>query len=214
MVFWAVHYPFPTGEVNMPKQTLALTLIAGLSPVSVPATADVLDLGSTAPAPTLCASSPEGLRSATQCGEYGYVLQSYGDVAGVVDVAYSAPKYPGQSLRWWDTNYNDPYGVLWATGSDTDSTAHIDITSLQAGRGSALTHFDVGAYSNSTRTTSITITDLANNGVRYSCGGGVGMAGNQNVATPFDFDQPLFSAKGIGIEWKDSACNVGIDNIT
>lgn len=189
------------------------TLIAtGLIAASLPAAANVLDFGSSSPVPTICASSVDGLGVMDLCGNFGFLNQSYGDIVGVVNVTYSEPRVANASLRWWSTDYNNLDGVAWASGGDNNSQARIEIVAQQAGMGITLTHFDLGAYFNSTLTTTVTITDLTNDGVLFSYSGPVGLHGGGNFATPFDFN--LSSTTGIRIEWADSAYNVGIDNIT
>ncbi len=191
----------------LPVAALALFSLAA------PASADVLDFGTASPL-SICSSSADGQGSLTACGDWGYLSQSYGDVAGVVDVTYRAPEISDStSLRWWSTAYNNLYGVLFADGGDGNSTAQVDIVSLQSGQGIALSHFDLGAYPNTSRGTTVTISDLANGHVLYSFSGTVG-SGNGVLPTAFDFATPLVSSQGIRIQWMDSAYNVGIDNIT
>lgn len=196
----------------MNTQLLALALLNGLAVASLPAAANVIDFGAVAPETAVCSSTNDGLGAITACADSDYLHQSYGDIAGVVDVRYSAPRSADTSLRWWAEDYNDLYGVAWADRSDNDSMARIDIVALQGGMGITLTHFDLGAYLNTSRSTTVTITDLADNSVLYTFSGAVGMFGGFNFATPFNVN--LSSTSGIRIEWADSAYNVGIDNIT
>ncbi len=157
----------------------------------------------------VCANDTAGNGAITSCGNYVHIAQSYGDVVGVIDVSYSAPRLTdSNSLRWWDNSYNTLYGVAWADSSDGDSKARIDLKPLN-GQAVMLTHFDMGAYPNTTRGTTITISDLSGN-VLMSYAGNIGQMGNM----PNSFDGNWTSASGIRIEWQDSAFNVGIDNIT
>ena len=197
----------------MNTKLLAIALLNALNLASLPATAaNVIDFGAVTPDTAVCSSTNDGLGAIAGCSNYSYLHQTYGDIAGTVDVVYSAPRLVSQSLRWWADDYNSLYGVAWAASSDSDSKARIDIVALQSGSGITLTHFDMGAYPDTTLTTSITIKDLADNTILYSYVGAVGMYGGNNTATPFDFN--LSSSSGIRIEWADSAYNVGIDNIT
>jgi hypothetical protein len=180
----------------------SLALVAGASQ------ANVLDFGQSG-APMLCSSTSDGLGAATACANFGYFLQSYGDVASVLDVTYSAPRInDGRSLRWWDTNYNDLYGVLWADSSDSDSRARIELKPLN-GQGITLTHFDLGAYSQSTLNTTVNVFAIGSTTALYTFTGAVGSG-----LTHASFDINVSSANGLWIEWQDSAYNVGIDNVT
>lgn len=170
------------------------------------AQAGVIDFN---PAGAVCNNASTGNGSIAACGNYGYIAQSYGDVAGVLDVQYSAPRLTNTTLRWWDANYNNLRGVAWADSSDGDSRARIDLVPLN-GQGVTLTHFDLGAYADTSRRTTLTISAIGG-AVLYSYAGSVGgLSGN----LPSSFDGSWSGAQGIRIEWQDSAYNVGIDNIT
>ncbi|MTV39667.1 PEP-CTERM sorting domain-containing protein [Duganella radicis] len=128
---------------------------------------------------------------------------------GVVDVAYSAPRIAGTSLNWWDADYNTLRGVAFANGSDGNSQGRIDLKPLN-GMAVMLTHFDMGAYSNTSMGTHITISDLSGN-VLFTYDANVG-SGSPNM--PSGFNGSWIGNDGIRIEWRDSAYNVGIDNVT
>lgn len=180
----------------------SLALAAGASQ------ANVLDFGQSG-APMLCSSTSDGLGAATACANFGYFLQSYGDVAGVLDVTYSAPRInDGRSLRWWSDSYNDLYGVLWADSGDADSRARIELKPLD-GKTVTLTHFDFGAYPNSTRDTTINVFAIGNAVPLFTYSGPVGAGLTHN-----GFDINVSSTTGLWLEWQDSAYNVGIDNVT
>jgi len=181
----------------------SFALLAGASQ------ANVLDFGNGPSVPSLCSSTADGLGSTVGCTNFGYFLQSYGDVAGVLDVTYSAPRYTdGRTLRWWASQYNDLYGVLWADGGDGDSRARIELKPLN-GQEVTLTHFDLGAYSMTTRNTTVNIFAIGNPTALYSFSGAVGSG-----STHAGFDLNVSSSTGLWIEWQDSAYNVGIDNVT
>jgi hypothetical protein len=157
----------------------------------------------------ICTSDSTGIGVAVGCTNSTYILQSYGDMAGVVDVSYAAPRYvDGRSLRWWNTSYNELGGVLWADGGDGNSRAVIEIKPLN-GMAVVLTHFDMGSYPGGSRDTTLKVTDLLGN-VLMLHEDSVGEPGN--LSTPFNGSWSSIS--GIRIEWEDSAYNVGIDNIT
>jgi hypothetical protein len=166
-----------------------------------------VDFG-TASAPASCTADLAGQGSTLDCSNYGSLWQGTGDVAGVVDLQYSAPRHPGESLRWWNSDYNQLSGVVWASGSDNDSLGRIDIVALQPGAVVTLDGFDLGAYPNTTRATTLRVSNLAGT-VLYTYTGAVGMGGN--IAT--HFAPGVQGAGGLRLEWMDSAFNVGLDNL-
>lgn len=187
------------------KSTL-LASLASLAMLMPAAHAGVLSFDES----NICSADASGGGAAIACSNYAYLQQSYGDVAGVLDVVYDAPRYmDGRSLRWWDGDYNTLAGVAWADGGDGNSQARIDLKSLN-GEAVTLTHFDLGAYANTTRGTTLMISDLSGN-VLYNFSGAVGDA---MTNMPTSFNGSWTGATGIRIEWMDSAFNVGIDNIT
>lgn len=187
----------------MKIRLIACTLLVACSA----AQAGVIDFNQPSVA---CTAAVDGSGPTGSCGNYSYIAQSYGDVAGVLDVQYSAPRLTDpHSLRWWDSNYNNLSGVAWADSSDGDSKARIDLVPLN-GQAVTLTHFDIGAYANTTRNTTLTVSAIGGP-VLYTYSGNVGVL-PANVAS--SFDGSWSSATGIRIEWQDSAYNNGIDNIT
>ncbi|WP_229262764.1 PEP-CTERM sorting domain-containing protein [Duganella radicis] len=184
------------------------TIIAGLASLifAAPAAhAVVIDFNG----PGVCNTDADGNGAIAACGNWAYIAQSYGDMPGVVDVAYSAPRIAGTSLNWWDADYNTLRGVAFANGSDGNSQGRIDLKPLN-GMAVMLTHFDMGAYSNTSMGTHITISDLSGN-VLFTYDANVG-SGSPNM--PSGFNGSWIGNDGIRIEWRDSAYNVGIDNVT
>ncbi|RZT09559.1 VPLPA-CTERM protein sorting domain-containing protein [Duganella sp. CF402] len=183
------------------------TIVAGLASLAfaIPAAhAAIIDFDG----PGVCNAAADGNGALMACANWAYLSQSYGDMPGMIDVQYSAPRIPGTSLNWWDADYNTLRGVAFANGSDGNSQGRIDIKSLN-GMAVMLTHFDMGAYANTSRDTHITISDLSGN-VLYAFKGSVGMS-SPNM--PTSFNGMWIGADGIRIEWEDSAYNVGIDNV-
>lgn len=189
------------------KSTIAL---ASLALVAGTSQAYVLDFGNGPDAPSICSSTSDGLGATVACTTSTYVLQSYGDVGSVVDVSYAAPRVvsDSRSLHWWSTDYNDLYGVLWADGGDSNSQARITLAPV-AGGVVTLTHFDLGAWVQTTRGTTVNVFEIGNATPLYTFSGNVG-AGSAHTS----FDINVSSALGLQIEWQDSAYNVGIDNVT
>lgn len=170
-----------------------------------------LDFGNSAPNPTICSSSNNGTGAMVACGDGVFINQGYGDVAGVVDVTYSQPAATsGNSLHWWANNYNDLFGVLWADGGDgPNSHARIELKPLD-GNGITLTHFDFGAYLNTSRHTIIDIFAIGSTTALFHFEGNVG---NLPANTHTAFNVNISSANGLWIDWQNSAFNVGIDNV-
>jgi MYXO-CTERM domain-containing protein len=173
------------------------------------AQAYVLDFGTGPTPPAFCVAGAVGDGPAVLCNTGNYIAQWYGDVAGVVDVSYNAPRQGASwSLRWWDTSYNNLYGVLWADGSDSNSLGRIDLAPA-AGQFVTLNSFELGAWINTTRDTNVAIYDLASGEALYTFSGAVGSAATGATL----FTPAVSSTSGLRIEWRDSAHNVGIDNV-
>ena len=168
-----------------------------------------IDFGEGPEAPMFCATASNGVGPNTLCGNGTSINQSLGDVAGVVDVTYAAPRLNDISLVWWNTAYNNLFGVAWANGSDSNSFARIDIVPVQPGESVFLSGFDLGAYPNTTRGTTLNVFAIGQSTPLYSYVGNVGTG--STAATHFSLN--LASASGLRIEWADSAYNVGIDHI-
>ena len=184
---------------------LALLPVLAMAPL---AHALTLDFSNGPDAPSICSSTADGLGAIIVCSPFAYLAQSYGDVADVVDVTYSAPRFTETSLEWWSTAYNNLYGVAFAPGGDGNSRARIELLPLQPG-GITLTGFDLGAYPNTTLATTVNVYAVGGGLPLYSFAGSVG--DGATAATHFVVN--IFSASGLWIEWQDSAYNVGIDNI-
>ncbi|MBK6657481.1 MAG: VPLPA-CTERM sorting domain-containing protein [Proteobacteria bacterium] len=147
------------------------------------------------------------------CSDSSLISQSYGDVAGVLDVQYAnLAGNPGiASLRFWGTDYNDLVRVAWTDGGDGGSRAEIFLKPLNGGV-VTLNSFDLGAWPDTQRTTSFTILDGDGN-LLASSGGDITIGIQPgNLHNHFDFGD-VASNTGIRIQWGPSAFNVGIDNV-
>lgn len=185
-----------------------LTLFASLLFLSSSAHAYVIDFGSSG-RPIACADNLAGLDTILECFAGIAVNQSYGDVTNVVNVTYTDLNDPTRSLVWWDTNYNNLYGVAYSSGTNADSAARIDLVPA-SGLQVNLASFRLGAYNKTTRDTNVLVLAIGNPTPLYGYSGGVG---NGSVdSTLFDLD--VSSASGITIAWSDSARDVGIDQIS
>jgi PEP-CTERM motif len=168
-----------------------------------------IDFGSSGK-PRFCSAMTDGTGPTVNCGNGGYISQSFGDVAGVADVTYSLPRLTSPtSLRWWDTGFNTLYGVAWADGSDANSQARIEIKALAPGQAVTLTSFDLGAYFNASRATTVNVYAIGSTTALFSFSGLVGTS-NGPATT---FNPNITVAGGLWLEFKDSAYNVAIDNI-
>jgi hypothetical protein len=187
---------------------LALKLLVPLCLLGS-AQAEVLNFGNGPDAPLICSDTGDGLGALTVCSNYAYLSQSYGDVPGVADINYSAPRLTGLSLRWWAASYNTLYGVAWADSGDSDSRARIEIAAVQPGDTVTLSSFDLGAYPSTTRATTVNIYAIGGGVPLYSYSGNVG----DGAISATSFTVNVSAVGGLWIEWQDSAFNVGIDNI-
>jgi hypothetical protein len=190
----------------------SLLFAVSLLTTSSGAQALTIDFGS-AGTPTICAFDIAGTGALSNCGNGSYINQSFADVAGLADITYSSiPRVASStptSLRWWGGSYNNLYGVAFANISDADSRARIEIRALDPNQSVTLNSFALGAYFNTTRNTNVDIYAIGGGTALYSFAGGVGN-GSVSATT---FTPNLTVAGGLWLEFKDSAYNVGIDNI-
>ena len=186
-------------------------MAASLALAFTGAQAITLDFGNGPGAPTICAGNDQGSGAMTGCFNASRINQNYGDVAGVVDVTYfSQPQlHSDTTLRWWSADYNNLYGVLWADGGDGPAShARIELKAL-GGNTLHLTQFDLGAWPNTSRGTIADVYEIGSNVSLFNFTGNVG----SGSTTHNTFTTDLSSNVGFWIEFKDSAYNVGIDNI-
>lgn len=138
------------------------------------------------------------------------VGQEYGDVADVVDLSYFNLRRPGESLKLWDSGYNDLHNVAYASGGDGPGQSHgrIEIRPL-GGYSVNLDAMDFGAWFNATLRTSIRVYEIGGNDALFSFDGRVGDGASGHAS----FAPGVRSATGLWIDWFDTATNVGIDNV-
>ncbi len=188
------------------KSSLLLAPI--LLAVATTSQALTIDFGS-GPSPTICSSTANGAGPLVACGNGSYLSQSYGDVAGLVDIDFSAPRLTtATSLRWWDQSYSSLQGVAWADGGDANSLARIVIKAVDPTATVTLQSFDLGAWPTTTRTTNINVYAIGGGTPLYSLSGAVVLGTSINTSIP-----NISVVGGLWLEWADSAYNVGIDNI-
>jgi PEP-CTERM motif len=184
--------------------------IAGLFAAASGAQALTIDFGNGPAAPSICTSAPDGTGALVPCGNYGYISQSYGDVAGIADISYSAPRVAAPtSLYWWASNYNNLFGVAFAPSTDANSRARIEIKAVNPGDAVTLASFALGAYSQTTLNTTVNVFAIGGTVPLFNYSGPVG-----NGAISATTLMPNISVPGgLWLEFQDSAWNVGIDNI-
>ncbi len=185
---------------------------AVLAALSQPAQAYTLDFGNSAAQSFLGCADVGNV-----CSTYDRLLPSYGDVAGVVDV--STHSSDGGTLRWWNNNYNELYGVAFNNVSSMASPVWVDLVPQAAGSAVNLLHFDLAGYLGQRHNVAVSVIDLGSGSTLFSylgdigtplVGGGAGGWGQHS-----GFDLALSSFSGLRIQWADPAvsANTAIDNI-
>jgi hypothetical protein len=182
----------------------AAVLLAVVATAS-PARANVLDF--TGP---ICSSSSDGSGAFVSCANSVYINQAYGDASNV-NVIYQDLINAGTSLRWWSTDYSELEGVAWGGNGDADGISSNRIEFVPVlGQTVTLNSFNLGAWPHSVRMTHLQIRDLSSNAVLVDYGVQTIGTGDLSVL----FSPAISSANGLAIQWKDTAFNVGIDNVS
>jgi len=136
--------------------------------------------------------------------------QTYGDIAGQLDVAYAHRVASGNSasdeafLKWWDTGYSNLTNVAWG-GIDGSGVSEIKLIPA-AGFKVTLNSFDLGAFGGD-RGSQETVYDASYASLQSSG------ATTINGVTASTFAIGLTNASGLIIQWGPESTNVGIDNI-
>lgn len=135
------------------------------------------------------------------CINYSSINQSYGDVAGQLNVIYdgdiSTPA--STSLQYWD-NYTGQLGVAWGSNN---ATSEIFLSPL-AGYQVTLTSLTFAAFDNLERNSQFTLLDGNDSILRNS--------DSFSVLNPLTFSVNVTSSNGIKIRW-GTDFNVAIDDI-
>jgi MYXO-CTERM domain-containing protein len=138
------------------------------------------------------------------------IPQAYGDIPGQLDVQYNpAIGIPtGSSLFFWNNNYSNLTDVAYGEPRSTSQVSLIPAAGFQV----TLQSFDLGAYLNSDRTTSVLIYNQDLTTLLFSQGP---FTVSGITASSFSFTGPEYTrTDGIQIQFGPDAFNVGIDNIT
>jgi hypothetical protein len=153
-----------------------------------------------------------GIAGNAPCANSSNIGQSYGDIAGVVDVSYrSAVTGTGVTyedfLHYWDAGYSNLTGVAWGGANQTGFYSEITFRPLSAGQQVTLNGFDFGDYLDSNGGSSVSIYAL--NGSLLWNGGSF----NPGATAATHFAPAISSATGLILRWGPDGYNVGIDNI-
>lgn len=163
------------------------------------ATATALATASTAQAAVLTFDG-DICAGGTSCQNSEAIDQTYGDIAGQLDVAYSSGG--NQPMQFWSDQYSDLTNVAYGSGAG----ASVLLTPL-SGYKVTLNGFDLGAWPLTNRTSQVTIREIGG-GVLFSSGA-ITISGQ----TRSQFSGSYTSASGIEINFGPDNFNVGIDNI-
>lgn len=172
-----------------------------------------LDFGRSADQPLVACTTASGV-----CGNFSRLSQSYGDVAGVVDVTTGSAD--GQALTWWSEDFNDLYGVAINNYFSAAAPAWVDLVPLAEGAAVNLSRFDLGGYLGQRHNVSVQVFDIGSGAELFSYIGSIGSRGNPaepgNWGQPTEFRLALSSFSGLRIQWADPsvARNTAIDNIS
>ena len=163
-----------------------------------------LGLGTSANAATL---TFEGLICDTpgnSCANFDSILQSYGDVAGQLDVQYDSDiNNPGVSpFRYWADNYSGLFDVAFG---EVGSTVEIYLQPL-SGYQITLLGFDIGSWPNADASSQVTVLGGDGSVISSTFAAILG-------AAPTHFAPGSTRTDGFRIQFGPDAFDIGIDNI-
>jgi hypothetical protein len=142
--------------------------------------------------------------------------QSYGDVAGQLDVGYVSRDAAGNSavsagasgtVRYWDTAYGDLSGVAWGGFSAAGGVPEITFTPA-AGFKIRLLDLDIAGWPNTNRSTEVRVYDLSFNSLGTT--GTITAPGVGHLAVDLSAFE---STQGLRLQWGPDGFNGGIDNL-
>ncbi|MBU1375917.1 MAG: PEPxxWA-CTERM sorting domain-containing protein [Alphaproteobacteria bacterium] len=144
----------------------------------------------------------------TSCSNNEVIDDSYGDIAGQLDVVYDRDVTVGgeNRLRAYGSFYSDLTGVAYGGEGNTTGPAEIFLQPL-SGFQVTLLGFDLGAWPNQTRNSQVTILNGA--GQVLSPSTALTVDGQVHSHLSYNFT----SADGIRIQWGPDNYDVGIDNV-
>lgn len=140
----------------------------------------------------------------------GWYSQTYGDVAGLVDVTYSyfaaGSSTSTSSLQTYNTGYDDLSYVAWTGSSLAGDRAQVSLASV-GGSQVTLSSFDLGIWSNGRGVPeTVTVYEIGKANPVFS------QQFSENVNLHHTFTLGLQSTSGFVIEWTNPWW-VAIDNI-
>lgn len=151
-----------------------------------------------------------GLSGTTSCGSGNTVGQSYGDIAGVVDVIWDGNRSTATSVNIF--TWGAGYETLPRVGYGTLGGGGMSITfQMSPGYEIILNGFDIAPYVNRVRNSVVRVFDLDGNTSLFDTGTfQVSTDGVTSYANPGDWT----STTGLRIELGPDAWDVGISNIS
>jgi hypothetical protein len=166
-------------------------------PLAPSAAAAVLDFNyATTP---LATSDQAGLGPLLPVGNGGWISQTYGDVAGLVDASYRYINTSGQaitSLQTYVSGYDELQYVAWTGSSGGGDRAQVELASVN-GSIVSLNSFRLGSWaSTSGRPESVRVFEIGNTTPIYTFNGAIGVNNLSNL-----FTLNLQSTSGFIIEW-------------
>ncbi len=146
------------------------------------------------------------------CIDFAALDQTYGDIAGQLDVVYAHRVSGGNAasdeafLKSWGTAYSDLLNVAWGGFGRNSGVSEIALIP-NAGFQVTLNGFDLGAWPNTDRGSQYSIYDSAYTLLASS--GAITIDGTVHSHFPFS----LTNASGLIVQWGPDAYDVGIDNV-
>jgi PEP-CTERM motif len=149
------------------------------------------------------------------CNSFGdYVMQSYGDIAGVLDVSYRAVAAPGSTIGtggvgYWGANYGDLNGVMVV---DPNATLEIQFLLLDPTKMITLNSVDFAAWDGISRTTQMALYspgDIGGGSALVSAAGFIVPANGHASWSP-----NIGALGGLFFHFGPDAFSVAVDNVT
>lgn len=178
------------------RKLLIIMATGGLMVASTVSQATVLDFNYTTT--QLATGDQFGNGALLPLGSSGYISQSYGDVAGVLDVSYryfnSSNQYTS-SLQTWATGYDELQYVAWTGSSAGGDRAEVELASVN-GSIVTLNSFRLGSWSSVGKEETVRVFEIGNNTPIIDF---TGLIGVNNLSNLFNINAS--STSGFLIEW-------------
>jgi hypothetical protein len=181
--------------------TAGLTTLLASAPVAA-ATGVLLDFSG-----NICGNDGKQV-----CSSGVAIGQSYGDIAGVLDVSHrsllaSTGQTSAPSLNFWSAGYSGLVDVAWGGLNSSQYSAEFTFTP-GSGYIVTLNSMDFGDYLNRNDGSSAVVLDLLSGATLWSSG-----AFDAGL-TPISFMPGVSSANGLVLRFGPDSFNTGIDNIS